>query len=39
MNLILIGLSLIFIDITVAFGAHHIDFTPDFIGYIILLAG
>ncbi|MBR5746098.1 MAG: hypothetical protein IKX92_02435 [Clostridia bacterium] len=39
MALILTGYALVFVDISVSFGVHVIDFAPDFIGYILLIAG
>ena len=36
---ILIGFTLIFVDIGISFGGHYIDFAPDFVGYILLIAG
>lgn len=39
MLLVLIGFSLVFIDVGITFGVHYIDFAPDFAGYILLIAG
>lgn len=39
MLLVFIGFALAFIDIGITFGVHYIDFAPDFLGYILLIAG